>query len=454
MAQADGLRSAMSKKKPEVMEKMRANFVAGCQKTSAIKESLANRIFDLIDYFAGYGFNRSHSAAYALISYRTAYLKANFPTEFMCALLTSEKDNTDKIVEYVKESQAMGIQILPPDINASKLEFSFEGDKIIRFGLIAVKNIGAAAIESILEKRKNGPFLSIFDFCKRVDLRTVNHKVIESLIRCGAMDSFGYRRSQLMSALSQALEAGARMQKERSVGQFSFFDMQGASGFDEEVENYTNVEEWPKMKVLSDEKELLGFYITGHPLTHYSVEIKEFTDYSTSDLIKASENQEVKLIGLISHIKLTTTRRTGERMAIIKFEDMEGEIEVVIFPSTYPEVSPYLKEGAVVALRGRVSLREEQPKIIASEIRSLKETYQLIKNITVDLSGVTEQGLETLKEKFSRFPGKVPVFLHLNTNAHKSVQILVGDNLYVEPSEILIDNLKELLGENKITLAI
>jgi len=454
MAQADGLRSAMSKKKPEVMDRMRADFVAGCHKASMIKESLANRIFDLIDFFAGYGFNRSHSAAYALISYRTAYLKANFPTEFMCALLTSEKDNTDKIVEYVKESQAMGIQILPPDINASNLEFSADGEHVIRFGLIAIKNIGAAAIESILEKRAQGPFVNIFDFCKRVDLRTVNHKTIESLIRCGALDSFGCRRSQLMDVLEQALEAGARVQKERNAGQFSFFDMQGSNGFKKEAENYPNIEEWPKMKVLSDEKELLGFYITGHPLTHYRVEIKEFTDYSTKDLIKASENQEVKLIGLINHIKLTATRRTGERMAILKFEDMEGEIEVVVFPSTYPEVAPYLKDGAVVALRGRVSLREEQPKIIAGEIRSLQETYQLIKDINIDLSGVSEEGLETLKERLLRFPGKVPVYLHLNTNAHKSVQILVGDNLYVEPSEILIDNLKDLLGESKISLKI
>ncbi len=452
MAQADGLRSAMSKKKPEVMDRMRADFVGGCHKASAIKEGLANRIFDLIDYFAGYGFNRSHSAAYALISYRTAYLKANFPTEFMCALLTSEKDNTDKIVEYVKESQAMGIQILPPDLNASRLEFSFDGERVIRFGLIAVKNIGAAAIESILEKRAEGPFLNIFDFCKRVDLRTVNHKVIESLIRCGAMDAFGCRRSQLMEALGQALEAGARVQKERSVGQFSFFDMLGSNGFEKETESYADVEEWPKMKVLADEKALLGFYITGHPLTHYQMEIKEFTDYSTSDLIKASENQEVKLIGLITQVKLTNTRRTGERMAILKFEDIEGEIEVVVFPSTYPEVASYLKDGAVVALRGRVSLREEQPKIIAGEIKSLQETYQLIKSIDIDLSGVSEEGLETLKERLSRFPGKIPVFLHLNTNAHKSVQILVGDGFFVQPSEMLIDNLKELLGENKISL--
>lgn len=452
MTQADHLRSAMSKKKTEVMDKTRADFVAGCKKASNIKEPLANRLFDLIDYFSGYGFNRSHSAAYALISYRTAYLKANFPTEFMCALLTSEKDNTDKIVEYVKESEAMGIQIMPPDINASQKEFSVEGENAIRFGLIAVKNVGAAAIESIVEQRKEGPFANIFDFCKRVDLRTANRKVIESLIRCGAFDSFGLRRSQMMDVLDKALESGSQAQKERSTGQFSFFDMQGMDDFKTDAESYPDIEEWPKMKTLSDEKELLGFYITGHPLSHYQTEIKEFTDYSTKDLVKATEGQEVKLIGLISHVKLTNTRKTGERMAILKFEDLEGEIEAVIFPSTYQEVSAYLKEGAVVVLRGRVSFREEAPKIIVAEIRGVKEAYQSIKNISLDLSGTDEKAMEALKDRLSRFPGKVPVHLHLNTNEHKRVQILVGENLFVQPSETLIDNLKEILGEEKISL--
>jgi DNA polymerase-3 subunit alpha len=451
MAQADHLRSAMSKKKVEVMNKMRADFTAGCKKTSATKEDLANRIFDLIAFFAGYGFNRSHSAAYAFISYRTAYLKANFPIEFMCALLTSERDNTDKIVEYVKESEAMGITMLPPDINKSNLEFSAEGEQAIRFGLIAIKNVGGTAIQSILEKRQAGPFESIFDFCKRVDLRTANHKVIESLIRCGAFDPFGVRRSQMMEALGKALDSGARVQQERSVGQFSFFDMQDGNSFQKEEELYPDVEEWPKTKVLAGEKELLGFYISGHPLAHYKIEVKSFADYSTQQLSNATDGQEVKIIGLISHVKLTTTRRTGERMAIAKFEDLEGEIEAVVFPSTYPEVSAYLKEGSVVILRGRVSFREQQPKIIVGEIRDIKDAYSMIKNISIDLSGVSEEGLETLKERLLRFPGKVPVFLHLNTNAHKKVQILVGDKLFVQPCESLIDNLKEFLGESRIS---
>ncbi|MDP8265034.1 MAG: DNA polymerase III subunit alpha [Candidatus Aceula lacicola] len=452
MTQADHLRRAMSKKISDVMNKMRRDFIAGCKKTSNIKEPLANRLFDLIDYFSGYGFNRSHSAAYALISYRTAYLKANFPIEFMCALLTSEKDNTDKVVEYVKESEAMGIKILPPDVNASELEFSVDREDAIRFGLIAVKNIGGAAIESILEKRKDGPYENIFDFCKQVDSRTVNRKVVESLIRCGAFDCFGVHRSQLMVVADNALESGAKAQKEKSSGQFSFFDMQGMEDFKKDMETFPEIDEWPKRKVLSDEKELLGFYVSGHPLAHYQIEIKEFTDYSTKELNKALENEEVKLIGLISQVKLTNTRRTGERMAILKFEDMEGEVEVVVFPSTYPAVVPLLKEGDVVVLKGRVSLRDAVPKIIAGDIQDVKQAYEAVKTISIDLSGVNESGLGTLKEKLSRFPGSIPVYLHLNTNEHKSVQILVGEDLYVDLNESLMDDLKGLLGENRISL--
>jgi len=452
LVQADHLRRAMSKKIPSVMSKMRDDFITGCKKASQINEGLANKIFDLIDYFSGYGFNRSHSAAYALISYRTAYLKANFPIEFMCALLTSEKDNTDKIVEYVKESEAMGIKILPPDVNKSKLEFSVEDEKNIRFGLIAVKNIGGAAIESVIEKRKEGPFTSIFDFCNRVDLRTANRKVLESLIRCGAFDTFEGHRAQLMKAVDNALESGARVQKERATGQFSLFDMEGMESFQNDVETLPVVKEWPKMKVLADEKELLGFYISGHPLAHYQVEIKEFTEYSTKDLYKATDGQEVKLIGLINHVKKTTTRKTGERMAIVQFEDIDGEIEGVVFPSTYQAISNYLEDGAVVVLIGRVSFRDETPKIIINDIKNVKEAYQGIKTINIDLSGVNEAGLEKLKNRLEHFPGKVPVYLHLNTNSHKSVQILVGQDLYVNPSEVLMDDLKDLLGKDRISL--
>lgn len=456
LTQADHLRRAMSKKDPAEMERMRKDFVTGCHQASKISEGLANKIFDLIDYFSGYGFNRSHSAAYALISYRTAYLKANFPVEFMCALLTSEKDNTDKVVEYVKESEAMGINILPPDVNESVAEFSVINDKTIRFGLLAVKNVGSLAIDSIVRNRKtNGKFESLFDFCERVDLRLANRKVVESLIKCGAFDSFNMFRSQMTVLLDKALETGARTQKEKATGQFSFFGMKDVGGsFRKDAEDAPAIKEWPQAQILSFEKELLGFYISGHPLTHYAVEMKEFTDYSTKDLIKATDGQEVKFFGLVNNVKLTTTKKTNERMAILKMEDMEGEVEVVVFPSTYQQLASQIKENIVSVVKGRVSFRDEAPKIIANDMKQIDDAYKSVASISVDLSGVNEDGLRKLKEKLSQFPGKVPVYLRLDTNVYKSVQILVGEDLFVAPSDVLMNELKDLVGEGKFSLTL
>ncbi|OGX25893.1 MAG: DNA polymerase III subunit alpha [Omnitrophica WOR_2 bacterium RIFCSPHIGHO2_02_FULL_48_11] len=455
MTQADHLRRAMSKKVPEIMEKMRRDFVEGCRKTSQIKEEQANKLFDFIDYFSGYGFNRSHSAAYALISYQTAYLKANYPVEFMCALLTSEKDNTDKVVEYVKESEAMGIQVLPPDVNESVSQFKVINEKTIRFGLLAVKNMGSIAIESIAENRKNGPYVSIFDFCRRVDLRLVNRKVLESMVKCGAMDCFGSKRSQMMEAIEGALGMGARTQKEKASGQFSFFDTdEGFSDFKKESENLPDLAEWPQAQILAFEKELLGFYLSGHPLAHYQVEIKEFTDYSTKNLKMAVDGQEVKLVALITSIKLTTTRRTNERMAILKMEDVEGEVEVLVFPSTYPVVSQYLREGEVVVLVGKVNLREESPKIIAGDIKPIGDVYKSVKTISLDLSRVNESGLKDLQQRLSKFPGKIPVYLRLDTKGYKSVQIMVGEDLFVAPCHDLIEEIKILVGQDNFSMSL
>lgn len=452
MTQADHLRRAMSKKNPAVMDRMRKDFVEGCKKTSQIKDDLANRLFDLIDYFSGYGFNRSHSAAYALISYRTAYLKANYPVEFMCALLTSEKDNTDKIVEYVLESEKMGIQVLPPDVNESLAEFSVVGENIIRFGLLGVKNVGKTAIDSIVQKRKDKPFESLLDFCDRVDLRLNNRKVLESLIKCGAFDCLKANRSQLASVLDKALELGVKHQKEKAVGQISFFD--SGLGFEKEEIELPDIKEWPQKEILSYERELLGFYLSGHPLSRYKMEVKEFTDYSTRDIQKTVDGQEVKLAVLISTVKLTTTRKTNERMAILKVEDLEGSLEAVVFPSSYPTVAENLKEGEIVVLKGRVSFRDEAPKIIVNDITPIDHVYKSVKSIKLNLSGVNENGLTSLREKLANFPGKVPVYLSLDTDAYKSVQILVGEDLFVDPTPLLVEEIKDLVGEDKFTLTL
>lgn len=456
MAQADDLRRAMSKKIVDVMEKVRQQFVVGCQKTSNISEFEANKLFDLIDYFSGYGFNRSHSAAYALITYRTAYLKANFPVEFMCALLTSEKDNTEKVVEYVKEASVMGIKVLPPNINTGLAAFNVIGERVIDYGLLAVKNVGGLAIESaVAERQKNGPFQSIFDFCNRVDLRLNNRKVVESLIKCGAMDCFNLFRSQLLAMSERALEVGIKSQQEQETGQISFFSMGNDSGgFNKNIESVPDIKEWPQSQILGYEKELLGFYLSGHPLDRYKNEIAEFSDCTTKSIRKVIDGQEVKIVALLKAVKLTTTKKTGERMAIIRLEDVEGELEAVIFPSSYPNIANSLKEGIVVIVKGRASLKEDPPKMIISDVKGIDEVYKLIKQINVDVSEFGVENLDLIKNKLARFPGRIPVCLQLDTKNYKSVQIKVGRELYVSPSEVLIDEIKGLVGEKHLHVVI
>ena len=456
MTQADDLRKAMGKKIAAEMQKMRSFFIEGCAKTSQMSEAQANQLFDLIDFFAGYGFNRSHSAAYALITYRTAYLKANYPVEFMTALLTSEKDNTEKVVEYVKECEALKIDILPPDVNYSFAQFTVENKQAIRYGLLAVKNIGASAIESMVKARKeDGLFVSIFDFCRRIDLRLNNRKVLESLIKSGAFDGFKCRRAQLMAVLERSLEAGMRGQKEQEIGQFSFFST-GAqeSGFGHNDESYPDLPEWPQAQILANEKSLLGYYLSGHPLDRYKTEIEKFADFTTANIKGARDGQEARMIGLITTVKLTSTKKTNERMAIVGLEDIDGQMELVIFPSSYTQIASYLKENTVVVVKGKVSFRDGFPKMMATEMAGIDEVYDLIKSVQVDLCNAKHVGWDKLKEKLARFPGKVPVYLQVDTNNYKRVQILVSEDLYVTPSEVLMEEIKILVGESNFSLTL
>lgn len=454
LSQADLLRKAMAKKIPEVIERQREFFVNGCKKNN-IRQETADKIFDQIEYFSGYGFNKSHSAAYAMISYHTAYLKANYPVEFMAALLTSEKDNTDKIVEYVAECQRMGIEILPPDINESRDIFTVIDDKKIRFGLIAVKNVGQGAIESILRIRdQRGSFKSLDDFCESVDLRLVNRKVIESLIKAGAMDSFGMFRAQLMLDLEQTLALSSKIQKEKAAGQLSFFDLTQSNGFQKTALKTTQVREWAEPQLLSFEKEILGFYVTGHPLARFANQLKRFAFCSTSRLHSCKDGELIKLAGLISKIKNTVTRKSGEKMAILKLEDLDGSVEILLFPESYKQNARYVQPNSVVLLTGRLSLKEETPKIIANSLLPIEEAYKQITKININLAGLKENYLNMLKEKLMQSPGKTPVCLHLDTSGRTKFQILVEEALYVQPNHNLIQELETLLGEERFSLTL
>lgn len=452
LAQADVLRKAMGKKIPEVMEKQRKNFVLGCI-NNQIKESLANKIFDLIEYFSGYGFNKSHSAAYALISYRTAFLKANYPVEFMTALLTSERNNTDKVVEYVNEANRMGIKIQPPDINESDALFKVTGDSVIRYGLLAVKNVGVGAIESIIEQRKIGLFNSLQHLCSSIDLRLVNKKVLESLIKCGALDSFKMPRAQMTASLEKMLEHSSKAQRERSAGQLSFFDHSlSRFGFNNTQIELPQVKEWPEPQVLAFEKEMLGFYVSGHPLARYAAQLRRFASTSTSKLLLHKDEEEIKLVSLIAKIKQTVTRAKQEKMAILKLEDLEGVVEALVFPKTFQKVSRYILPNTVVLVKGILNLKEDTPKIIVNDMIPMDAAYKLISAININLTGMQENIFVSLKELLSANNGQVPIYLHLDTPAKAKIQLIVGESLFVNPSEQLIGKIIDLLGENRLSL--
>ncbi|MFA4989307.1 MAG: DNA polymerase III subunit alpha [Candidatus Omnitrophota bacterium] len=455
LAQADILRKAMGKKIPEVMEKQRSAFLHGCVK-NGIKESSATKIFDLIEYFSGYGFNKSHSTAYALISYRTAYLKANYPVEFMTALLTSERDNTDKIVEYVNEAERMGLVVLPPDINESGALFKVVDNQTIRFGMLAIKNVGHGAVESIIEVRnKSGKFNSLEDLCQSIDLRLVNRKVLESLIKCGALDTFKIARARMFVSLDMILESASRKQREKAKGQLSFFD-QGlcASGFEQTTNNMPEVKEWPEPQLLAFEKDMLGFYVSGHPLARYARQLKRFTSSSIDALHQHKDEDEVKIVGLIAKIKHTVTRAKQEKMAILKLEDLTGSVELLVFPRAFQKVSRYIQPNSVVLVRGILNLKEDTPKILVNDLFPFEEIYKLITAMSINLSGLRENVFESLKGALTASRGNIPIYLNLDTPAKAKVQLVVGENFYVAPSEKLIKDIEDLLGEERLSLIV
>lgn len=454
LTSADRLRRAMSKKISEVMEDERKNFILGCR-NNGIPELTAIKIFDLIEYFSGYGFNKSHSTAYAMISYRTAYLKANFPVEFMAALLTSERDNADKVVEYVNEATRMGLNILPPDMNTSEAEFKVVDDKNIRFGLLAIKNVGAGAIESIVNaRRKGGEFTDLEDFSSRVDLRLVNRKVIESLIKAGTLDFIRVSRAGMTAGLDKVLNLAYRIHKEKASGQLSFFDFGNAQDTFKELNIISQVKEWPEPQLLAFEKEMLGFYISGHPLARYAKNLARFRFCSIADLSHKVHGQEMKIVGLIVKIKQTITRAKGEKMAILKVEDLQGIVEVLVFPQTFRAVAKNIQPNSIVLINGRLNLREDTPKIIADNLLQFDDIYRMINAINIDISGIRENLFESLKERLTDSSGKVPIYLHLDTTTRSRVQIVVGQEFFVQPDEKLIDDVESLLGEGRVSLVL
>jgi DNA polymerase-3 subunit alpha len=460
LSQADNLRRAMSKKTPEVMERVKDDFIKGAAK-NGVDKKIAEKVFNLIEYFSGYGFNKSHSTAYAMISYRTAYLKANFPVEFMTALLTSEKDNMDKVVEYVDEADRMAIKVLPPDIEESFAKFTVidasAKSGVIRFGLSAVKNVGQGAIDSVVEARgKAGSFKDIFEFFKNIDTRLANKKVIESLVKCGAFDRFGYKRSSLFSVVDKLLSAASNFQRDRQDGQYSFFDIQGQAGaFKSSLfVDIPDIPEWPESQLLTHEKEMLGFYVTKHPLTRYKGLLEKISTCPTGRLASRKDGEEIAMGGILSKVKFTVTKRANEKMAIATLEDLDGTVEVLFFPTSYQKAAGYIKKDSFIYVKGRLSLREEEPKIIANEASDLEDAFsKFSKSITVVMhnhGALQKENFEELKKVLGQYRGDVPVYIAFTTRDNERVHMRIGKELYVKPSLELMNEVESLFGAGSV----
>jgi len=449
MGEADVLRKAMGKKKADLLAEQKEKFIRGCG-GKGINGELAERIFTFIEPFAGYGFNRSHAACYALIGVQTAYLKAHFPVQFMAALLTQDMGIQDKTIKNIAECREMGIKILPPDINESQADFAVV-EEGIRFGLAAVKNVGIKAVESIIEVRSNGgPFKDLSDFFKRIEGGKVNRRVLEGLIQCGAFDFTGIQRARLFASLDAIIKfyGGSR-----DPNQLNIFSSMAAdnSGFRGMLE-LADVGEWEQGEKLKREKEALGFYITGHPLDEYKRETGIFATNTVEGILNLKEKAEVKAAGVIENLKMKRTKR-GDSMAILDLEDQTGSIEVVIFPDVYTNYSVFLKREDPLLISGTAEVNENSSKIIAKEIEPL-ETLRLkaIKAIELPLNHETASRhlLEEIRDLFFRYPGECSVLFRMDIGDGKEILIAPNNHYRVSPVSEMLKELEALTGQSVI----
>ncbi|MBF8298551.1 MAG: dnaE, partial [candidate division NC10 bacterium] len=453
LGEADLLRRAMGKKKAEEMAAQREKFVHGAVQRG-FPERTVVRIFDLMEQFAGYGFNKSHSAAYALLAYHTAYLKTHYPVEFMASLLTSETGATDKVVKYINECREMGIRVEPPDLNVSDATFTPHGDAI-RFGLAAVKNVGHTAIESIVEARTRlGRFRSLFEFAENVDLRLLNKRVLESLIKSGALDPLG-RRAQLMAVVDRAMEAAASSQRGRVMGQVSLLDAlesKGASGRQDPA--LPAIPEWSRNQRLAAEKETLGFYITGHPLADFREIIARQASVTTDRLPSCRDKELVKLCAIVAALKEITTKN-GERMAFVTLEDLAGTVEAIVFPELYKANMLHLVKDAPLLVKGQVDIGEETVKLLLTDIKPLSVLTgngASVVEIIIEEAQLSVERLEELKALLSRFPGTASLRLHLGVAPGARVTIDASPGMTVTPNESLKQEVEALLGPGTMTV--
>ncbi|MBN1832155.1 MAG: DNA polymerase III subunit alpha [Deltaproteobacteria bacterium] len=448
LAEADELRKAIGKKKLRVMADHKARFLKGAVQ-KGLDRKKAERIFDLIEKFGGYGFNKSHSVAYAMIAYQTAYLKAHFPVQFMAALLTQDMGNQDKTIKNIAECRDMGIEILPPDLNESQADFAVK-EGAIRFGLAAVKNVGLKAVESIIEERsKGGAFEDLPNFCQRVDGSKVNRRVLEGLIQCGALDFTGIHRARLYGALDEVIRFCGAYQDPNQLNMFA--SLNGNVG-DRDLLVLQEIEEWDEKEKLRKEKEALGFYITGHPLERFATEVKEYATCTIEGLTNMRDKSEVKVAGVIENLRIKRTKR-GDKMAILILEDPTGSSEVVVFPSTFESYAHLLKGDEPLLVSGNAEVEGGSAKIIAKEINSMESVRQrAVKAIELHLQAqnISRKLLENIRDVLFRYPGECAVIFRVDTGEEKEFIIQAHKHFRISPCDEVRREIEALTSEKVI----
>jgi len=470
LGEADILRRAMGKKNHAEMAAQKEKFLAGCA-TRKVPAKKAEKIFDLMAEFAGYGFNKSHSCAYALLAYQTAYLKTHYPVEFMAALLTSETGNTEKVVKYINESRGMGITVLPPDVNSSDLDFTPVGEAI-RFGLRAIKNVGENTVKGILEARAElGRFHSIYQFCDHIDPRLVNKRVLESLIKSGAMDSVGARRAQNFAVIDRAMGRAQREHRERASGQHGLF---GGPAADPSLgagmrmvgirwrnsgevagpaeEPLPDLEEWPEQEMLASEFSTVGFYISGHPLSKYAARLAELKAVDLAAVEGRRNGEEIAVAGIVIAMRSMRSRK-GERWGILTLQDTTGVLEVLAFPESFGRLETVFKSNAPLILKGRVNVEEAGTRLAVMEARKLEDMGQRplnVMRVRVELAALDFGKLDELKELFASKPGSCAVAFDL-VSSEGAVATLRADQR-VQADQELVRDVCRLCGENAVEL--
>ncbi len=438
---ADVLRRAMGKKDVEKMQKQREKFIKGCAATNKISAGKANDIFDLLQKFAGYGFNKSHAAAYAVVAYQTAYLKANHPVEFFCAMMTNDMADTDKLAQYIAEARSFGIEVLGPDVNESQMYFApATGSHGIRFGLAAIKGVGEAAVEAILKARnEGGKFKTLSELCERVDGRSVGRKTLEALVKTGACDCFGQTRATLFAQIERTLARAASILSDKQKGQTSLF-----GALEEKAppmpEAISNLPEWPQHELLAHEKELLGFYVTGHPLTPFAPILEKYCLANTAKLPELANRSLTRIGGLIAAVQNGVSKKSGKPYSMVTLEDLEGSVQILVMNENYDKYRELLTPNRAILVVGEVNTGDERTKIFPQEILPLEDApKRFTKQVHLRLHAahLKPEQLESLRELVAAHPGKCPLLLCIQQPGGEIVFMDTSKHFSVAPSQKL-----------------